>query len=188
MLQFRMPSLSRQDTKKLQLKALQEVRDNAVNAYKSLSDRANLVKRMIHQQGGATRNNCSSIYAYSGEEQQHNTRTSASLLLYNNTSQAEETITKYRGGEQDAPNPSQLPLQAGPGGLMFPYHPDEPEYLSIYQVGFRGCYQCGQIGHYDRKECPSKNSNLFWKELWIHKPHTKQKVRHISSFLIKQSN
>ena len=46
-LHFRMPSLSGQDTKKLQLTALQEVRDNAVGAYKSLSDRANLVKRMI---------------------------------------------------------------------------------------------------------------------------------------------
>ena len=54
-LHFRMPSLSGQDTKKLQLTALQEVRDNAVGAYNSLSDRANLVKRMIHQQGGRTK-------------------------------------------------------------------------------------------------------------------------------------
>ena len=46
-LHFRMLSLSGQDTKKLQLTALQEVRDNAVGAYKSLSDRANLVKRMM---------------------------------------------------------------------------------------------------------------------------------------------
>ena len=109
-LHFRMPSLSGQDTKKLQLTALQEVRDNAVGAYKSLSDRANLVKRMIHQQGGGTKNNRSSIYTYSGEENKPAAMTSASLLLYGNNSQAEETIAKYRGGEQDAPNPLQLPL------------------------------------------------------------------------------
>ena len=30
--------------------------------------------------------------------------TSASLLSYGNNSQAEYTIAKYRGGEQDAPN------------------------------------------------------------------------------------
>ena len=159
-----------------------------MGAYKSLSDRANLVKRMIHQQGEARKNNCSSIYAYSSKEQKPDARTSALLLLYNNNSQAEETIAKYRGGEQDAPNPLQLPLRAGPGGLMFPYNLDDPEYLSIDQVGFRGYFQCGLTGHYDRKECPSKHKNLFWKELWIHKPHTKRKVRHILLLCIKQSN
>ena len=80
-LHFRMPSLSGQDTKKLQLTALQEVRDNAVGAYKSLLDRANIVKIMIHQQGGGTKNNRISIYAYSGEEQKPAAMTSASLLL-----------------------------------------------------------------------------------------------------------
>ena len=69
---------------------------------------------MIHQKGGGTKNNRSSIYAYSGEEQKPAARTSASLLLYGNNSQAEDTIAKYRGGEQDAPNPLQLPLRAGP--------------------------------------------------------------------------
>ena len=182
-LQFRMPSLSGQETKKLQLRALQEVRDYAANAYKSLSERANLVKRMIHQQGGSSKNTRSNIYAYSAEEQNPGNGTSASLLLYNNNSQAEETIAKHRGGDQDAPNPLQLPLRAGPGGLMFPYNPEEPEYLSIYQVGFRGCFQCGQTGHYDRKDCTSKNSNLFWKELWIHKPHTKRKVSYTHHFV-----
>ena len=67
-LHFRMPSLSGQDTKKLQLTALQEVRDNAVGAYKSLLDRTNLVRRTIHQKGGGTKNNRSSIYNFSGEE------------------------------------------------------------------------------------------------------------------------
>ena len=109
-LHFRMPSLSGQDTKKLQLTALKEVRDNAVGAYKSLSDHANRVKRMIHQQGGGTKNNCSSIYAYSGKEQKPAAMTSASLLLYGNNSQAEDTIAKYRGREQDTPNHLQLPL------------------------------------------------------------------------------
>ena len=54
---------------------------------------------MIHQQGGGTKNNRSSIYTYSGEEQKPEAMTSASLLSYGNNSQAEETIDKYRGGE-----------------------------------------------------------------------------------------
>ena len=62
---------------------------------------------------------------------------------------------------------------------MYPYDPDDPDYLSIYQVGFKGCFQCGQVGHYDRAQCPLKNDRkslkLFWTELWIHNPHTKNK-------------
>ena len=152
-----------------------------MGAYKSLSDCANLVKRMMHQQGGGTKKNRSSIYTYSGEEQKPAAMTSASLLSYGNNSQVEDIIAKYRGGEQDAPNPLQLPLRAGPGGLMYPYDPDDTNYLSIYQVGLKGCFQCGQVGHYDRAQYPLKNdrkaSKLFWMELWIHKPHTERKVR-----------
>ena len=62
---------------------------------------------------------------------------------------------------------------------MYPYDPDDPDYLSIYQVGFKGCFQCGKVGHYDRSQCPLNNdckaSKLLWTELWIHKPHTKKK-------------
>ena len=75
---------------------------------------------------------------------------------------------------------------------MYPYDTDDPDYLSIYQVGFKECFQCGQVGHYDRAQCPTKNdrkaSKLFWTELWIHKPHTKRKVRLTSSLFIEKSN
>ena len=147
---------------------------------------------MIHQKGGGTKNNRSSIYAYSDEEQKPASMTSASLLLYGNNSQAEDTIANYRGGEQYAPKPLQLPLRAGPEGLMYPYDPDDPDYLSIYQVGFKGCFRCGQVGHYDRAQFPLNNdlkaSKLFWTELGIHKPHTKRKVRLTSSLFIEKSN
>ena len=99
------------------------------------------------------------------EEQKPAAMTSASLMSYGNISQAQETISKYRGGEQDAPNPLQLPLRAGPGGLMYPYDPDDPDYLIIYQVGFKECFQCGQVGHYNRAQCPLKNDSQSFKAI-----------------------
>ena len=60
----------------------------------------------------------------------------APVFMYrNNDSQAEQAISKYRGGRDDNPNPLNLPLRAGQDGLMYPFDAAHPEYLSTYQVG-----------------------------------------------------
>ena len=48
---------------------------------------------------------------------------------------------------------------------MYPYDPDDPDYLSIYQVGFKGCFQCGKVGHYDRAQFPLKNYPQSFKAI-----------------------
>jgi hypothetical protein len=64
-------------------------------------------------------------------------------------------------------------------GLRYPYRADDPSVISDFPLGFRGCYGCKDTTHWKFKEdCPMNKDNLsknrFWKNLWIHRPHTKK--------------
>ena len=101
------------------------------------------------------------------------------LFLYQRQSPAEQTLAKYKDTSQrtDQPNPKNLPVRTGPDGLLYPYRLDDPTYISKYPLGFRGCFKCGATNHFNLRDCPERDSGTrtkFWKELWIHKPHTKR--------------
>ena len=94
--------------------------------------------------------------------------------LYQNQSLAEQTISSYT--DPGNKNPYNLPCRPGKDGKLYPYNPQEPTYLSKFEVGFNGCFKCGGRDHRDRAHCPLANCtdpkvlNQFFKELEIHKP------------------
>ena len=50
--------------------------------------------------------------------------------------------------------------------------------MSQFPLGFKGCYNCGGTDHFSTRECPAVingdfNKSKFFKEMWLHKPHTK---------------
>ena len=72
-------------------------------------------------------------------------------------------------------NPQNFPLRVGRDGKFYPYHHDDPTYLSKSPVGFRECFKYGKTDNWMRRDCPMGNSNekglveSFFKELKIHK-------------------
>ena len=102
-------------------------------------------------------------------------------IYYSNQSQAELTLSRYGNGgsanhQQTTRQPS-LPTKRGDDGNMYPYNPEDPEYLSHFPIGFKGCFKCGKADHWSRKFCPVGDGDdpvvmaRFYKELKIHKPH-----------------
>lgn len=51
---------------------------------------------------------------------------------------------------------------------MYSYHPDEPSYLSQFELGFKGWFECSKVDHNRRDR---QVIEIFYKELSIHKPH-----------------
>ena len=50
--------------------------------------------------------------------------------------------------------------------------------MSRFPLGFKGCYNCGGTDHFSTREFPPAmngkfNKSEFFKEMWLHKPHTK---------------
>ena len=99
-------------------------------------------------------------------------------IHYQSQSLAEQTLSRY--GNEDRRNNDQyncsMPTRKGADGLEYPYNPADPNYLSKYQLGFKGCFKCGSVDHFERQRCPLGNSNdrilveSFMTELAIHKP------------------
>ena len=50
--------------------------------------------------------------------------------------------------------------------------------MSLFPLGFRGCYNCGETTHFCAQYFPTANYGSFEKikffsEIWAHKPHKK---------------
>ena len=98
-------------------------------------------------------------------------------------------MSRYNGGggnDSDS-NPNTLPWKLGQDGRKYPYNPAEPEYLSKYPIGFRGCFKCDSIGHNMKEDCPMgtikdrRLLGIFFEEFRIHKPnHEKRGSRPMS--------
>ncbi len=99
---------------------------------------------------------------------------------------AETTLSKYMpspsSSHQQHHNPSQQQTgqRQGTDSHMYPFWLDDPNTISDYPVGFRGCFGCSQQDHWQFKEyCPlhqDKDAQCrFWRNLWIHKPQTKKR-------------
>ena len=110
----------------------------------------------------------------------------AQLMYHRPTSEslAESTMKWYSTQPPEQLNPTNLPsCRVGPSGLMHPYSEADPNHLSIHPLGFRGCFWCGsKYQHENREDCPDNHDkfkrDLFWKEMWIHKPHHTKKLNH----------
>ena len=189
---FDMPDLSTQTTKALQLKALRAVRTAAASAFKTLCDEESRLRKLFPNQ----HSNRSSIFL-TGEVQNNtaqnlpppppppppspapryagHTGQFVGQHLYQNHSLAERTIASYT--DPDNKNPNNLPCRTGRDGKLYPFNPNDPTYLSKFEVGFRGCFKCGGRDHRDRANCPLANITdpallrTFFKELEIHRPN-----------------
>jgi hypothetical protein len=85
------------------------------------------------------------------------------------TSQAEQTITKYKGTEH--PDIEVRMVK----GTAFPFHKPSNT-LSKFPCGFRGCYNCGAQDHYTTKDCPKPldRQNFFKGQYFIFEPTTNE--------------
>ena len=76
-------------------------------------------------------------------------------IYYSNRSQVEATLSRYGngcGGNQTTT--ANIPTKRGNDGCMYPYHPDEPSYLSQFELGFKGYFKCCKVDHNRCDQCP----------------------------------
>ena len=185
---FEMPALNQLNSKRDQIDALQTVRDMSAMAFKKLKEETDLIASIIaRQSGGQSRRTGNQFVTESREFVQSASNqpppvhppndTANRILAYGQKSPAEETIQKY---SSRTPNPMNLPVK-DIRGVLYPYRDDDPSYISKFPLGFRGCFKCGvETAHSDGfNSCPKSRTGdqaakmAFFRELWIHKPHTK---------------
>ena len=181
---FVMPSLNMLNFKKDQIDALQVVREKSSVAFKRLNDETTLITTIMtrngHRRTGGqfvTEEETSPLPPTPSATDIPE-RPTAGVYAYGQRSPAEETMHKY---SSRTPNPTNLPVKEGADGLLYPYREDEPSVISRFPLGFKGCFKCGvEAPHEDGfASCPRYKDPTakapFFKELWIHKPHTKTK-------------
>ena len=88
---------------------------------------------------------------------------------------AEETIQKYT---PQTPDHKDIEL-VKKGDKCYPKH-IPTGHVSIYPVGFSGCFWCGSSDHWKSQFCPKKSDDrvkvrAFLQELWCHKPQQYKK-------------
>ena len=189
---FVMPSLIDLDTKSKQLMALQHVRESASREFKALQDeedRVNLQIRAVLKSSSRGFLGFTPGVHFDDSPTEYNLPPNPPLpplpspsnisgsTYFQQSSQAEQTITKYKGHHA-----TDIQTRTDPKtNIKYPYDP-EYDFTSRFAVGFKGCYICGSVEHFSSNECPQGISNsterkLFFNEMWAHKPHTKRKQR-----------
>ena len=120
-----MPALNNLNNKKVQIDALQIVREKSSAAFKKLNDETKLIKQIMLTSGGTAPHRTGVQFITEAAEREHHRPPTpsavppAGILLYGQQSPAEETIAKYRS---KVPNTLNLPLKEGAGGLMYPLY------------------------------------------------------------------
>ena len=108
----------------------------------------------------------------------------AQTFNYQSQSLAETTLQKYSSSLPPTPFQSKFKQHIAPPttdkqGQKYPHDPANPSNISDFPITFRSCLGCGHTDHYNFKLCPFRNvpgmATQFWKNLWLHKPHTKTK-------------
>ena len=162
-----MPPLNAMSHKSSQIQGLRLVRTAAVTAYKALKEEEKRLRRLFHNMGQQRQNRGGNLNQYEGGD-----------VYYSNRSQAEQTLSRYGNGGGTGQSSSQgIPTKRGADGRMYPYHPDDPSYISKFELDFKGCFKCGKEDHSRRDQCPigynasRQQLEAFYKELHIHKPH-----------------
>jgi len=182
---FRMPHLTALTTKAKQLDALRYVRRYAAVSFKTLEVERDRMSKMLKQMN---RNNGPPRPQTYVTHVADTTSNNAGQVYQYGLSQAESSIERYKGTAPTTP-PMYIPVQADvetqfnpETGLQHPFD-SSSNYLSKYPLGFRGCYACGGTDHRSSKDCPLTHSGRFdkqsfFREMWAHKPHTKNSKSH----------
>ena len=183
---FIMPNLMKLTTKAKQLEAMRFIRECAIKSYKGIEREELRLQKLIAAKFGTRQDPKRAVNFYLDDQQQsptlqHPPQQMPAPIWYHqpNSSQAETTMNRYKGNSSPPPNPHNLPTRIHPTtGLPHPYNPNSPDYLSRYPLGFMGCFNCGELDHRSSRECkkrvPKEERDLFWKDLWIHKPSTRK--------------
>lgn len=155
-----------------QISSFRLVRTSAVKEHKFFKEEEKRIRCLFSQINQQCQHCSGNFHQYKGD---HNPNHGS--LYCNNQSVAESTLQHYGSGGQHGDNTSNgLPTRAGPDGRQYPFNPDDSAFLSIFEVGFRGCFKRGQSDHNRREQCPfgSSNSkemlNAFYRDLKIHQP------------------
>ena len=188
---FTMPLPGANATKSSELHRLRTIRLQASTSYKRLMDNLRLVERYLSNRSHSSRGNANFIasdFDNSGRSDiiSHNQHHAGSIYFQSN-SPAEQTLKQHHGNESNfdvsnyvqQKNPDNLPVKRLSDGMLYPFRTDDPNYISKFPLGFRGCYICGASNHFSRSNCPTAqkgqfDKNAFFRELWIHKPKTKK--------------
>ena len=129
----------------------------------------------------------SSYFHMDGHMQEGSEQRSGSVFFHSD-SQAELTIARYARKDDQAPRPGVQDFRRSPTqqadiktkinpatGKAHPYNP-HTDFISKFEVGFRGCFRCGGDYHGRNGVCPKANdpasTREFWQEMWAHKPST----------------
>ena len=199
---FKMPPPSVSNSKERELEDLREVREAAVTSYKKLTDDLTVMSRFLsaHNPRGQRMTGkhllCAALI---DNEHQHlppiiqessrnvqfeeylQPQPTGQVYKYSSTSPAEATIQKYKppANRGDSRTSRTDPLtKRRADGQLYPYHPDDPGFLSKFPLNFKGCLSCGSMDHWRNNKCPVPQSSAvkqeFFKELFAHKPHLKR--------------
>ena len=200
---FKMPQPSVVNSKAQELDDLREVREAAVTSYKKLTDDLTVMSRFLSAHNPAAQRMtgkhllCASLIDKEPSdfspvmdtsrtrnvqfEDQIPSNYMGQVYKYSSMSPAEETIQRYKPSpaKRDQHNQRSEPLtRRKADGLLYPYHPDEPSFVSKFPLHFRGCLKCGDRNHWKSDKCPIVQTNAvkqeFFRELFAHKPHLKR--------------
>lgn len=193
---FKLPQPPFKNTKEKEITALRQVREAAVGSYKKLSDELTVMSRFISTHTGQQQKSqgkhllCAALLGEQHIPEEapmvpvhtnmtQSTPPRAHVYQYSTLSPAEITIQRYKPGYSNGKYGSEdPPCRKGADGQMYPYHPDDPSFISKFPLGFKGCLSCGGLDHKKRDKCPMPQTTAskeeFFKELWCHKPHTKK--------------
>ena len=194
---FKMPPPSVNNSKERELDDLREVREAAVTSYKKLTDDLTVMSRFLsaHNPLGQKMTGkhllCAALI---DSDQQHPapviqersrsvqfedyppSHFTGQIYKYSSTSPAEATIQRYKPPANRTRTDPLTKRRAD--GQLYPYHPDEPGFLSKFPLNFKGCLSCGSTDHWRNDKCPVPQSPAirqeFFKELFAHKPHLKK--------------
>ena len=202
---FTMPQLKSDHSKSAEINALREVRMVAVQSYKQLRNELKLIERYMNATkksktvGRVTGKHLLTAALLDDEDYQEDeieqglpnehpiqhqyqqSPPAGRVFQYSSVSPAEATMQRY-SSDTATPNTNAIPIptRRGPGGKLYPYHPEFPERPSKFPIDFIGCFKCGSTELLRQHHCKrhlvrgSKEYKDFLHDLWAHKPHTKK--------------
>ena len=176
---IQIPYLANLSFKNNQLRELQKFQDEAIYVYKHLKYRSDLVKWMIDQQHGTLSKIQNSIRCNTLMKEPTRVIT-ANIIIYG-SSQAKKFISRYTSST-DPINTLNLNSRNGYSSEIHIHCLYDIYYLSWLPISILGCFQCGSISYLYRKDFPKdhyvESKRDFWKDLWIHTPHTNKNHTH----------